>query len=188
MRVGLDDVPHTGNFREASFFRVQLLDSEGKQAVLGTPWSEYQRQHRSPELLSVATGTYTLRLSGPGFETHTQENVVIETGKVTALTVKLRLLHSVALQLENCSAEEVESAAPVVELVDVNGERVVPATESVAALKIEQQQDLVVVTIPNIPARCAKIRFKGKGFKAIEFNVRPGQWNSMRHRAKLERE
>jgi hypothetical protein len=107
---------------------------------------------------------------------------------VTALNVKLSLLHSAALQLENCSAEEVESAAPVFELVDVNGELVVPATDSVAALKIEQHPDLVVVTIPNIPARCAKIRFKAKGFNPIEFNVRPGQSNSMRHRAKLQRE
>jgi hypothetical protein len=188
LRVDLDDTPHTSNFLEATFIRVQLLDSAGKQALLGTPWSEYQRTHRNLELLSVATGTYTLRLSGEGFETYSQENVVIETGKVTALNVKLSLLHSAALQLENCSAEEVESAAPVFELVDVNGELVVPATDSVAALKIEQHPDLVVVTIPNIPARCAKIRFKAKGFNPIEFNVRPGQSNSMRHRAKLQRE
>jgi hypothetical protein len=80
-----------------------------------------------------------------------------------------------------------ESPAPVVELLGVEGELIVPATESVAALKIEQQTDLVVVMIPDVPARCAKIRFKAKGFKPIEFNVRPGRSGGA-HRATLEQE
>jgi hypothetical protein len=187
LRVDLDDAPRAGNFMEATFIRVQLLDSKGEQALLGTPWSEFQRSDRNLELISVATGTYMLRLSGPGFETYAQENVVIETGKQTSLKVMLSLLHSVALQLENCSAETLESPAPVVELLGVEGELIVPATESVAALKIEQQTDLVVVMIPDVPARCAKIRFKAKGFKPIEFNVRPGRSGGA-HRATLEQE
>jgi hypothetical protein len=172
LSVGFENSPRTPSpGQPIDFLRVQLLDSSGNPAAMGDPTSEYHTPERTLTMLSIAEGTYTLRISGKGFDVFEQPNVMIRPDVKVSVRVTLSLHQARTLILQGVELAEVQAGNLKVELLDADGEPVVVDQVEEPDFSIHSDWNGTVLNVFRVSGRVATMRLSVEGFKPVQISI-----------------